>query len=199
MRHISALIAIAILALGLTGCSDPDPISAGDADASSSPSPTSQTDGSAGEFAISGSADPEAQAQARTWLESVELPAGATHADARVARFDSFTGWPCGPVAELETFWSIPNSTMGETANWLMDNPPAELLSTAVGPLPNDASLKSAIVGFVPEEGAQEGIVFTLQKTQDGVAVRAEVAAQTDDATCPDLPDGEGYGAPGQG
>lgn len=38
-----------------------------------------------------------------------------------------------------------------------------------------------------------------LAKTHDGVAVRAEIAAQTDSAVCPPLPDGGTYGAPGQG
>ena len=142
---------------------------------------------------------PEARAQAQAWLDAAALPPEAVPAAASVATFSSFTGWPCGPVAELEAFWSIPDATVGETANWLSENPTGDLISTAVGPIPDDPATQSATVGYVPEDGAQEGIVYTVEKPGDGVAVRAEVAAQTADATCPDLPDGGEYGAPGQG
>lgn len=200
MRHISALAVLSILALALAGCTSSD-VAAGGGGPGSTPSPheTSAASEPTGAVVQSGSSDPEAQAQAHAWLDAAALPPGAVPADASVARFGSFTGWPCGPVAELEAFWSVPDSTVGEIANWLSENPPADLISTAGGPISDDAALQSAIVGYVPGEGAQEGIVYTVEKTQDGVAVRAEVAAQTADAACPDLPDGEGYGAPGQG
>lgn len=68
-----------------------------------------------------------------------------------------------------------------------------------MGPVPDDTVIQSAIVGYIPAEGAQDGIVCTVEKTPDGVAVRAEVAAQTAEASCPLLPDGGQNGAPGQG
>jgi hypothetical protein len=88
---------------------------------------------------------------------------------------------------------------VSETANWLGENPPGDLISTTIGPVPDNPALQSAIVGYVPAEGAQEGIVYTIEGTRGGVAVRAEVAAQTADASCPDLPNGGQYGPPGQG
>ena len=80
-----------------------------------------------------------------------------------------------------------------------MEHPTADLITTAVGPVSDDTAIDSAIVGYIPAPGSQEGIVYTITKTDDGVAVRAEVAAQTESATCPPLPDGGMYGAPGQG
>ncbi|WP_258725080.1 hypothetical protein [Cellulomonas sp. NS3] len=88
---------------------------------------------------------------------------------------------------------------MSETANWLRENPTGALISTAVGPVPDDPAFQSAVVGYIPADGAQEGIVYTVKKTPDGVAVRAEAAAHTAAAACPDLPDGGVLGAPGQG
>lgn len=67
------------------------------------------------------------------------------------------------------------------------------------GAVSGDPSLSGAIAGYIPEVGAQEGVVYTVLKTDGGVAVRAEVAAQTAEASCPVLPNGGVYGAPGQG
>ncbi|PVW02965.1 hypothetical protein DEA06_14425 [Microbacterium sp. Gd 4-13] len=86
---------------------------------------------------------------------------------------------------------------MPDTANWLIRNPPANLVTTAFGPVPDDST--SAMVGYIPEPGSQEGMVYTVVKIADGVAVRAEIAALTESAMCPPLPDGGMYGAPGQG
>ena len=94
----------------------------------------------------------------------------------------------------------IPDTTVRDTANWLIENPTADLITTAIGPVTDDwGPVDSAIVGYIPAPDAQEGIVYTIAKTNDGVAVRAEIAAQTELATCPPLPDGGMYGAPGQG
>ncbi|MFE5409336.1 hypothetical protein [Microbacterium sp. NPDC056569] len=62
-----------------------------------------------------------------------------------------------------------------------------------------DPAIDSAIVGYIPAPDSQEGIVYTIERKGDGVAVRAEIAAQTESAVCPPLPDGATYGAPGQG
>ncbi len=58
------------------------------------------------------STDPAARAQAEAWLDAAALPPGAVRADAGVARFSSYTGWPCGPVEEIEAFWTIPHTTV---------------------------------------------------------------------------------------
>lgn len=143
--------------------------------------------------------DPAARAQAEAWLEAAALPPGAEPADAGAAEFLSFTGWPCTPVEELEGYWTIPGATVAETANWLQANPTADLVTTGIGPYPDDPELDNLTVGYIPADGAQEGIVYTIVRTPDGVAVRAEVAALTASAECPELPDGGTLGPPGQG
>lgn len=124
---------------------------------------------------------------------------GAIRSDASVGSFSSYTGWPCDPVEELEAFWSIPGATVTGTANWLRENPTADLMTTSVAPVPDDPAIDSATVGYIPAPDSQEGIVYTIAKTADGVAVRAEIAALTESAVCPPLPNGGMYGAPGQG
>lgn len=140
-----------------------------------------------------------AREQAQAWLDSASLPPGAVRSDASVARFTSFTGWPCGPVEELEAFWTIPGATVSATANWLRENPTGSLLSTAGGPIPDDPAIDSASVGYIPAADSQEGVVYTVTKTSAGVAVRAEIAALTESAVCPEPPGGGTWGAPGQG
>ncbi|TQK18327.1 hypothetical protein FBY40_0814 [Microbacterium sp. SLBN-154] len=143
--------------------------------------------------------DPAARAQAAAWLDAAALPPGAVRSDAGVAEFLSFTGWPCTPVEELEGYWAVPESTVAETANWLLANPTADLVTTGIGPYPDDSELDNVTVGYIPAEGSQEGVVYTVVQTADGVAVRAEVAALTESAVCPELPDGGTLGPPGQG
>lgn len=193
MRSRSALaVGVSILALCLTACATP---AAGGA-ASAPPAvsePTASTE------PASEGTDAAARARAQAWLDAATLPPGAVRSDAGVGSFTSFTGWPCGPVEELEAFWTIPGATVAGTANWLRENPTADLMTTSVAPVPDDPAIDSAIVGYIPAPDSQEGIVYTIAKIADGVAVRAEVAAQTESAACPPLPDGGTYGAPGQG
>lgn len=142
--------------------------------------------------------DAAAREQTEAWLDAATLPPGAVRSDESINGFNSYTGWPCGPVEELEAFWTIPDTTVPDTANWLMQNPTADLIATTTSPVP-EIPIDSASVGYIPEPGAQEGIVYTVMKTGDGVAVRAEIAALTESGSCPALPDGGTYGAPGQG
>jgi hypothetical protein len=188
------MVGALFLASCLTGCAA---ATAGDghvaSEVVSEPSDTSEP------AVASDSEDAAARAQAEEWLAAANLPPGAVRSDVGVGNFNSFTGWPCGPVEELEAFWTIPGATVHETANWLMENPTAGLVTTAVGSVAADPVIDSAIVGYIPEPDSQEGVVYTIVKTRDGVAVRAEIAAQTESAVCPPLPDGAMYGAPGQG
>ena len=152
----------------------------------STPAPPATTPNPNPSLSASESPDAEAQALARGWLDAAALPPGAVPSDASRAAFTSYTAWPCGPVAQLEAFWSIPGWTVSETANWLRDDPTGALIATGFGPVPENPAFQSATVGYIPTEGAQEGIVYTVEKTPDGVAVRAEVAAQTASASCPE-------------
>ena len=143
--------------------------------------------------------DAAAREQAQAWLDAAALPPGAVRSEASIGGFDSYTAWPCGPYQELEAFWSIPGATIADTANWLREHPTADLITTAPRPVLDDPVVTSATVGYIPGPESQEGIVYTIEKSSDGVVVRAEVAAQTASATCPPIPDGGKYGAPGQG
>jgi len=194
MRCRSALVVgTLLLAFSLTGCAT---AAAGGVIATpvvmSEPSEMSEP-------AASESTDAAAHERAETWLDAAALPPGAVRSEVRIGGFNSYTGWPCGPVEELEAFWTIPDATVSDTANWLMENPTADLVTTASGPVSDDPAIDSTIVGFIPEPGSQEGIVYTIAKTADGVAVRAEIAALTDSAVCQPLPDGGTWGPPGQG
>ncbi|RKT36902.1 hypothetical protein DEU34_1430 [Microbacterium sp. AG1240] len=144
--------------------------------------------------------DVAALSQAQAWLDAANLPPGAVRTDTSSGSFTSYTGWPCGPYEELEGYWVIPDTTVVDAANWLIENPTADLVTTNYGPASEEwGPVDSATVGYIPAPDAQEGIVYTLAKKHGDVAVRAEVAAQTDTATCLPLPDGGMYGAPGQG
>ncbi|WES63950.1 hypothetical protein P0L94_15960 [Microbacter sp. GSS18] len=140
-----------------------------------------------------------AREQAQAWLDAATLPPGSVRSDTAISGFYSYTGWPCGPVEELRAYWTIPGATVSETANWLIEHPTADLVTTAFAPVADDPAIDSTTVGYLPAPDSQEGIVYTILRRSDGVAVRAEIAAQTESAVCPPLPDGATYGAPGQG
>jgi hypothetical protein len=177
-------LAIGISLLALTGC------------ASSAQRPASPTPDDTSRPTASASADAAAQAQAQAWLDAAALPPGAYRALGATG-FDSYQGWPCRPVVELRAYWTIPDSTVADAAEWLAANPTADLVSNAVGHLPEDVD--ETIVGDSPADGSQQGVVYTVVKAGDGVAVRAEIAALAATAVCPSLPPGETMGKPGQG
>lgn len=127
------------------------------------------------------------------------LPPEAVPAPAGTTSFSSYTAWPCGPIATLKGYWKVPGMGLPDVANWLQEHPPGNLMSTRHTPVPDNPDSTSTAIGFIPAEGAQQGIVYTIEKMPDGVAVRAEIAAQTSTATCPPLPGNGQYGAPGQG
>ncbi|TFV84392.1 hypothetical protein E4V99_04835 [Microbacterium sp. dk485] len=70
--------------------------------------------------------------------------------------------------------------------------PPADFNSYYVWP-------DGVNVGQVPAHEAQEGIVYSVAQTREGVAVRAQIAAIHESATCPSLPPGTSLGAVRQG
>ena len=182
------------LVLSLTSCATPV-AGAGPAtpDAASEPTETPEP------TAPADSEITAAREQAQAWLDAATLPPGAIRSDGPIGGFSSYTGWPCGPVEELEAFWTIPGATVSDTTNWLREHPTADLVTTAFPPMTDDPTIDSATVGYIPAPDSQEGIVYTIERQGDGVAVRAEIAAQTESAVCPPLPDGAMYGAPGQG
>jgi hypothetical protein len=182
-RRVLAPCLVALLAL--TGCATSSTASAPTADAVVvRPSPTEET---------------AAERQVQTWLDAAALPPGAVTSPAASAEFLSYTGWVCSPMAQREAFWSIAGATVTETANWLMTHPPADLVTTAIGPWPDDPAVDGVTVGYIPADGSYQGLVYTVARNDDGVGVRAEVAAIEAGATCPTPQGGGAWGPPGQG
>jgi hypothetical protein len=142
---------------------------------------------------------PEAEAQAQAWLDAATVPPGATPSSSSPAAFNSFTGWVCQPVATLEAFWTVPDMTVTAAANWLITHPTADLVTTAGEPWPEEQDVDESSVGYVPADKSQQGVVYTVVRMDDGVAIRAEIAALDESAVCPDAPDGGEWGLPGQG
>ncbi len=196
MRRRSTLIlgsALAVFALLGTACTSgatspgggPAPSSTADPDLADEPTtePGETTDAAA-------------EAQAQAWLDAAAVPPGAVPTDDSVA-FGSYQGWPCTPVATRERVWTLTGGTVANATNWLRENPTADLVSTAVGPpLDEGSPVDGAIVGYIPADESQQGVVFTVQNIGDGVAIRAQVAALAATATCPP---GQTLGKPGQG
>lgn len=146
------------------------------------------------------SADTAAQQQAQEWLDAAVVPPGAVPTAKNPGPFLSYQGWPCRPVVELEGYWTLSDSTVTSTINWLRENPTADLVSTAGGPpMPEDPAIDAAAVGYIPSNGSQQGIVYSVVKKDAGVAIRAEVAALTESAVCPSMDPGATLGKPGQG
>lgn len=197
MQHRSLVVpsAVMIITVALTGCATRADVAAGSGSSTEAPAPVESS-----EPVASPTGDAAALAQAQAWLDAAALPPGAVRTETSSGGFNSYTGWPCGPYEELEGYWVIPDTTVVDATNWLIDNPPADLMTATFRPPSEEwGPVDSVSIGFIPAPDAQEGIVYSLGKVDDGVAVRAEVAAQTETATCPPLPDGATYGAPGQG
>lgn len=193
MRSRSAWLCPLLLVLCLTACATP--AADGSGSGPREPSAAAETGESP---APEESGDAAAREQAQVWLDATSLPPGAVRSETSLGGFNSYIGWPCVPVEELEAFWTIPGVTASETAAWLMEHPPAGLITTATRAA-SDPAADGASVGFIPEPGTHEGVVYTIVKTSDGVAIRAEVAALTESAVCEPLPDGGTWGPPGQG
>lgn len=149
------------------------------------------------------SVDNDAAAKADSWLEAVVLPPEAVRSESvpqatppfALTYYDS----PCSAMEERTRYWTIAGAKVVDTANWLKEHPTAGLMDPTPVPLSSGSEVDSAMVGNVPEQGSLEGIAFTVSRTDDGVAIRAEVAVFTDDTVCPTLPPGESWGGPGQG
>lgn len=194
--RFAATLAIAALGAGLIGCAT---ASGGSSAPDVGAAPTASASPTAASGTAASGESAAAKEQAQAWLDAATLPPGAIRSTTTIYGFLSYTGWPCGPIEELEGFWTIPGATVTETANWLMANPTADLVTTVFGPYPDDPVVDSINVGYSPADASQQGVVYSVLKTTDGVAVRAEVAALTASATCPTPPGGGSWGAPGQG
>lgn len=201
MRHVTFTAVGALLLAGaLTACATPA-TSAGPA-ATARPVDASSPAGNPGASGAPSAtpSDPAAAARAQAWLDAVSLPHGSTPFEAGAAGAAGvFIAWPCTPVEHLEGTWTVPGATLSDVASWVLAHPPAGLITTTPGQTMDNPAIDGGSIGFIPEPGAQEGVVLNLSKSGPDVAVHAEVAALTDDATCKEPPDGGSWGAPGQG
>ena len=94
-------------------------------------------------------------------------------------------------------FWLVPDATLSDTGDWLDENPAGGLLSVWGEHRPDNMNSDGMYLGYIPEQGAEEGIVYTLRTVPGGIAVRAEIAAQTADASAPNYPMEPSTGHPG--
>lgn len=189
-----SVIAGLLLAGVLAGCAT----TTGGADPSSTPvGPPSAS----GNSVVSPAVDPAAFQRARAWLDAAVVPDDAVEveADAVASVFSSYQGWPCRPVAELTGYWRLPDADLVDTANWIATHPTPGLTVPFVPNYPAGVTGELNI-GQLPTPDSQEGIVFSVAPGLDGdLAIRAQVAALAESATCPEMADGSRLGAPGQG
>ncbi|WP_438353437.1 hypothetical protein [Microbacterium sp. CJ88] len=192
MRFATQLVTLTAAMLVLAGCAT-GVRTAGDG----VPVPPSETP-----VASQTPADPAAQ-QLQAWIDAATaaLPPGAVPAEDAPAAFHSYYGWPCQPALQKDVYWTLPDSTVAATANWLNAQSIPGLVGTTSGrpPIPDDTDYDAAGAGYAPADRTQQGVVFTVAKMTGGVAIRAEVAALTASAVCPSLAPGEMMGLPGQG
>lgn len=150
---------------------------------------------------VSPAVDPAALQRARAWLDAAVVPDGAVEveADTVASVFSSYQSWPCRPVAELTGYWRLRDADLADTATWIATHPTPGLTVPLVPDYP--AGVTGELnVGQLPTPDSQEGIVFSVAPGLDGdLAIRAQVAALAESATCADPGPGARWGAPGQG
>lgn len=99
----------------------------------------------------------------------------------RRARRELFSPTPDGPASrwcDSRGYWAVSAATVGGVANWLAEHAPAGLVSTAVGaPYPDTSDVTDRSIDFTPADRSQQGVVYNVVKKDDGVAIRAQVAA----------------------
>ena len=139
--------------------------------------------------------DAEAEALAQSWLDGAVLPPGAVASETNPASFLSYYAWPCQPMVERTAYWTVEGSTVAETVNWLRQNPTGGLVVTTPGPIADDTDYDEATVGNASAYDSLEGIAYTIRRTPDGVAIRAEIGVITAGSECPE----GSWGGPGQG
>lgn len=183
-----SLIVLAVATM-LAGCATTVAAQEGTSEPSASPTETS--------------ADADAVAKAVSWLEGAVLPPDAVRSETAPQTTppfaQSYYGWPCSPMEERTGYWTIDGADVVETANWLKEHPTADLIVPAPMPLPEGTPADTVTLGNAPERDSLEGITYTVSRTANGVAIRAEIGVFTDATVCPTLPPGQSFGGPGQG
>lgn len=193
MPRLPILFVLSVTTALLAGCATVAVEAGGAAQPSPSPTPSLTT----------AKVDAAAAAKADLWLEGAVLPPDAIPSESvpeTAPPFGySYYDWPCPPMEERTAYWTIAGANVVDTANWLKEHPTAGLMDPAPVPLSGGPDIDSVTLGNVPEQDSLEGIAFTVNRTPDGVAVRAEIGVFTDSSVCRSLPPNSQWGGPGQG
>lgn len=160
--------------------------SAAGSDVGESPSPTPTP---------SGIVDADAEALAQSWLDDAVVPPGAVATETTPANFLSYYGWPCQPMVERTGYWTVEASSVAQVANWMQQHPTGGLMVTTPGPIPEGTDYDEVTVGNAPAQDSLEGIAYTIRKSAEGVAIRAEIGVKPAGSVCPE----GNWGGPGQG
>ena len=151
--------------------------------------------------AAGGLSENQAAQKAAGWLSKAALPPGAERAATSPSPlFDvQRTEWWYEPTVVKTAYWTIAGASVAATANWLGAHPTGDLLVPTHPAIPADEDVDLVSLGNVPLQGALEGIAYTIAKTADGVAVRAEIGVVPGSASLRASGDAGGLGSPGQG
>lgn len=143
----------------------------------------------------------QAAQKAAGWLSNAALPPGAVRSGSSPSPlFDiQRTEWWYAPTVVKTAYWTIAGASVAETANWLGAHPTGDLVAPEPLPLSADDDTDLVSVGNVPLQGSLEGIAYTIAKTIDGVAVRAEIGVIPGSASLRAPSDADSLGGPGQG
>lgn len=148
--------------------------------------------------------DAEAAAKAQSWIDEAVLPPGAVRSPEKPLTTGAGFGnesyrWWCSPMELREAYWTIPGTTVVETANWMSEHPTADLIVTNPFGNPANRVVHNATVPNAPTQESLEGIIYTIAEAKDGVAVRALIGVIPGSAVCPTPEPGTSLGGPGQG
>lgn len=142
-----------------------------------------------------------ANKRAQAWMTGLALPAGAVSVPSNPSPTLSIqqTEWWPKPMVVSTGYWTLAGSTVASATNWLTSHPTLDLIVPTQDILLEEDDIDMATVANVPHRDALEGIAYTVAKTSDGVAIRAEIGAMPGSATRPTLAHGAFPGGPGQG
>ncbi|WP_156378764.1 hypothetical protein [Microbacterium sp. Root61] len=199
MRRLQSLIVLSVTAVLLAGCATATAGAAPGIGAEPTPSSTSSPTPSPTATIV----DPEAAAKADSWLEGAVLPPGTVRSEnvpSTTPPFaNSYYRWPCSPMELRTGYWTLEGANVVDTGNWLRENPTAGLIASNSSPYSGGPEIDSLSLGNVPEWDSLEGIAYTVSRTSDGVAIRAEIGVFMTDTVCTPPPGGGMWGGPGQG
>lgn len=142
------------------------------------------------------------QLKAQSWLDDALLPPGAVRSESATATTGGWGTetyrWWCSPTETIEAYWTVPGTTVNAAATWMSTNPgPDFIVPVPFKVFPEGSEVAVAALSNIASLDSLEGIICTISKTDDGVAIRAIIGVIPETATCPSP--STGLGAPGMG